>query len=209
MKKVFSGILLLLLWTAVMLQLFLMLQNRVFPIGETLIRFFSYFTILTNTLCAVYFTAAFFERSWTRQPGWLTALTLYIFVVGLVYQLVLRKLWEPTGLQQWVDELLHSVNPLLVFFYWIAYERKHELKYSMVPGWLIYPLVYLLYILIRGNISGFYPYPFLQVPQIGLRQVLMNSGLLLAGFILLSTILIYAGSRKTGSKTVIKNSLEE
>lgn len=204
MKKAFSGFLLSLLWTAVILQLILMFQNRVFPPGETLIRFFSYFTILTNTLCAVYFTAAFFDRSWTRAPGLLTALTLYIFVVGLVYQVVLRQLWEPTGVQQWVDELLHSVNPLLVIFYWIGFERKHELRYRMVSGWLIYPLVYLLYILIRGNFSGFYPYPFLHVTEIGLQQVLLNSALMLTGFILLSVVLIYFGRRKRFQRHSLK-----
>ncbi|MFZ5976285.1 MULTISPECIES: Pr6Pr family membrane protein [unclassified Hydrotalea] len=34
-------------------------------------------------------------------------------------------------------------------------------------GWLIYPLLYLVYILIRGSFSGFYPYPFVNVLQIG------------------------------------------
>lgn len=99
--------------------------------------------------------------------GWLTAIAVYITIVGVVYQVLLRHIWQPTGLQKLVDELLHAVNPVLVIIYRISYEQMQHLHYRQVGRWLIYPLVYLVFILIRGYFSRFYPYPFIHAS--GLR----------------------------------------
>ncbi len=42
------------------------------------------------------------------------------------------------------------------------------------------PLIYGLYTLLHGPLSGFYPYPFFNVPKDGLGQVILN----LAGIVL-------------------------
>ena len=163
MKKNIALIFAIIAWFAVITQFYLMMENRVASVPETIIRFFSFFTILTNTLVAVYFTVlslAKNQKGFWQQPGTLTAITVYILVVGLVYQLVLRQIWEPEGMQKVVDELLHSVNPVLVLIFWFIYEKKNNIRWSQLPYWLLYPLIYLVYILVRGHLSGFYPYPF-------------------------------------------------
>src|SRR5690554_4316116 len=118
MKQLLALIIALSSLVAVFLQLDLMLSNSSQLLGETLIRFFSFFTILTNSLVAGYFS--YLSYHWIkRQPitknefTRLTAITVYISIVGLVYQVLLRHIWSPTGLQT-VDELLHSVVPVLV-----------------------------------------------------------------------------------------------
>ena len=148
-------------WFAVLAQFYLIIENRVAPVTETIIRFFSFFTILTNILVAVYFTIKALGRDQLDKAGLLTAITVYITIVGLVYQVLLRHIWQPTGLQMVVDELLHSVNPLLVISYWYLFEKKFFVHYKEVFKWMIYPVVYLVYILTRGSFSGFYPYPFI------------------------------------------------
>jgi ABC-type Na+ efflux pump permease subunit len=55
-----------------------------------------------------------------------TAITLYILIVGLVYNVILRFLWVLTGSQKIVDELLHLVIPVLVLLYWIVFVTKKE-----------------------------------------------------------------------------------
>lgn len=197
-----SAILALIIWFAVITQLVLMLQNGATLAAETIIRFFSFFTILTNTVVATYFTAQSFRISTANKPGLLTAITVYIFIVGIVYQLLLRHLWQPAGMQWVVDELLHTINPLLVIIYWYAYERKAEVNYRQIKGWLIYPIIYLLYILIRGSVSGFYPYPFVNVAHIGLAKTLVNSALLLLLFVFVSFIFIAIG-RKTARRNLL------
>lgn len=198
MKRNISIFIAILAWAAVLLQYDLMLQNRTASIGETTIRFFSFFTILTNLLVALYFTLNIIKQkggvfSMLHKPGALTAVTVYITVVGLVYQVVLRQTWSPTGLQRLVDELLHSVIPLIVILFWYFYENKSLVEFRQIPGWLIYPLVYLIYILIRGSFSGFYPYPFVDVASIGLQKVIVNSILVTALFIVISAIFVKAG----------------
>jgi len=203
-QKVILTIVALVAWFAVIAQLVLMINNRVASMPETVLRFFSFFTILTNLLVAIYFLTRLVKKpiqlhTFFSKPGVLTAITVYITVVGLVYQLVLRQIWEPTGLQKVVDELLHSVIPLLVIVCWFLYENKKEIRWSVLPGWLLYPLIYLVYILIRGHFSGFYPYPFVHVGDLGYPAVLMNAVGLLFVFSGLSALLIFIG-RKLSSK---------
>lgn len=82
-------------WFSVIGQFILMIQNRQADILETTIRFFSFFTVLTNLLVALYFTAriTLFDKINFKKlshNGTITALTAFILVVGLVYQIILR-----------------------------------------------------------------------------------------------------------------------
>lgn len=180
-------------WFAVLAQFYLIIENRIAPVTETIIRFFSFFTILTNILVAVYFTIKALGRDQLDKAGLLTAITVYITIVGLVYQVLLRHIWQPTGLQMVVDELLHSVNPLLVISYWYLFEKKFFVHYKEVFKWMIYPVVYLVYILTRGSFSGFYPYPFINVSEIGISQTLLNGLFLLLFFYAVSVLFIFIG----------------
>lgn len=194
-------------WFTIALQFYLMMVNRVAPVPETLIRFFSYFTILTNILVASYFTVLPLKREngifrFLSRSAVLTAITVYITVVGSVYQILLRHLWTPTGLQFISDELLHSFIPLYVVIYWSKFANKNELEWNQIPGWLIYPFFYLVFILFRGSLSGFYPYPFIDVGKLGYGNVILNSaGLLLAlSLVSIFFILIAKSFRKKVNK---------
>ena len=181
-------------WVAVLLQLYLMLQNRTETVGETLIRFFSFFTILTNILVAVCLTSVVVrdkkKEDFFSSPITLSAITVYILIVGLVYNLVLRSTWSPQGLQKLVDELLHAVIPVFVFVFWLLFVRKDELKGGIVYRWLLFPFAYLIFILLRGSSSGFYPYPFINVPVIGYTKVINNTLILMGVFLLFSFLLV-------------------
>lgn len=167
-------------WFAVSSQLVLLLQNSNEPLTEALTRFISYFTIETNLLLAVAFSflllapnsapGSFFSKGTTQ-----TALTVYIFIVGLIYNTILRFLWAPTGLQYVVDELLHSVIPILAIIYWVMFTPKEGLHWKKCFAWLIYPLLYIGFVLVRGAKSGFYPYPFIDTRKLGLNKVFANA----------------------------------
>lgn len=185
-------------WFAVTSQFILMIENKATPIMEMTIRFFSFFTILSNILVSGYFTHQVFEKkkrskSLFNQPGSLTAITVYITVVGMVYQIALRHVWQPTGLQMIVDELLHTLIPTLVIIYWALYEQKSRLEWKKIPRFLLYPLFYLAFILLRGQFSDFYPYPFINVIELGWVKTLMNIMVLLGVFVFLSLLFIGIG----------------
>ena len=93
---------------------------------------------------------------------------------------------EPQGLQAIVDELLHSVIPVLALIYWLLYAPKNKLQWKDILPWLIYPLLYIIYILLRGSGSGFYPYPFIDQKVLGLSKVLANAAWITLLFIIIS-----------------------
>ncbi|WP_292008283.1 Pr6Pr family membrane protein [Chryseobacterium sp.] len=194
MKKILAFIICSIGWFAIIVQYYLMIENTLLPFSETTVRFFSFFTILTNIIVAVYFTKQLFTSfSGSSNSNFLTAITVYILIVGIIYQVILRSSWNPTGLQRFVDELLHGVIPFLTLVYWYLYGKKSGLKYGNMIKWAIYPLIYLFYILIRGGFSGFYPYPFVNVSEIGIAQTLVNSFYVLIFFIIVSGLLISIG----------------
>jgi len=182
-------------WFALTVQYYLMLETSKLLFWETTARFFSYFTIVTNLLVTVYFTYQALRNNPTKpeNSGILSAVTVYILMVGLIYQILLRQTWNPEGMQRIVDETLHTVIPVLVLVYWFFYENKKALNYRMIPKWAVYPLLYFVYILIQGSFSGFYPYPFIDVAQLGLLKVLINAFRIVLFFAGLSMLLIRIG----------------
>ena len=71
MKNTFSIIGFCLAWFAVIAQFVLMIQNRHHDVTETITRYFSFFTILTNILVALFFTAKLLKL---KKAGLLQAL---------------------------------------------------------------------------------------------------------------------------------------
>ena len=56
-------------WFAILLQLYLIIENRVLSLPGTIVQFFSYFTILTNILVALYFTVLLLKKTCIRKRG--------------------------------------------------------------------------------------------------------------------------------------------
>ena len=183
-------------WFAIITQFVLMIINRQTDVQEAIVRFFSFFTILTNTLVALFFTSKITRKmNIFNKHGALTSITTFILIVGLVYQLVLRATWNPTGLQLIIDELLHTIIPIYVFMYWLRYAKSNNFKIKYILPWLAYPILYIVYIMIRGNLSGFYPYPFLNVSKIGLQQSIINISVILIVSLILMSFLILIGKK--------------
>lgn len=192
-------------WSAVTMQYWIMLEATPLSIGPATVRFFSYFTILTNTLLALYFSSQVHGHLHNRgkfwsKPGTLTAITVYILVVGLVYQVVLRSIWDPQGMARLTDELLHTLNPLLALVFWWLFEDKKAVEWKQLPYWLIYPLLYFVYTVIHGHLSGFYPYPFVDLNTISVGQLIINFLVLALVFMGIASLLVWIG-KKYGGKT--------
>ena len=192
-------------WFAVLLQLYLIILNRVESVPETIIRFFSFYTILTNILVAFCFTVLLVKPNsrsgiFFSQPSVLIATTIYIFVVGLIYNLILRQIWSPACLQRLADELLHVVIPLLFILYWYLFAPKGGLGWKNAFPWLLYPFFYAVFVLLRGASSGFYPYPFINANILGFKKVLLNSVGLFIGFFLISLLFILIAKAMSRTK---------
>lgn len=185
-------------WFALGLQLYLMIvntpDNGMTPI-QAVARFLLFFTILTNLLVAVSLTAFLFKTTGTSgnfltTPAGMTAIAMYIFVVGVVYNTVLRGLVFLEGPAKLADELLHVVVPALYTLWWIFLAPKTRLPWKKVFPWLLYPFFYLIYAMVRGGMENFYAYPFINVTRHGYDGVLLNSLGLMVAFIIAGSVFI-------------------
>jgi hypothetical protein len=182
-------------WGALVVQFCFAMENRATDVAEAVVRYFSYFTILCNGLAAIAFTvlllkpmssgARFFGR-----PSTLTAITVYLLVVGLVYNVILRSLWNPQGLEMIADETLHSAMPALLLVFWAIFLSGRKLPWKVIPGWMVFPLIYCIYCLFRGAMAGYYPYPFLNVAAHGYKQVFVNIGGMIVLFFVMAFLLV-------------------
>ena len=185
-------------WGALAIQLELVLFAR-WESGASLVgglvSYFSYFTIITNTLAAIVLTYAADTRpsrcrAFFLQPWVASGIAVSIIVVGAAYSLLLRQLWQPEGLQWLANEVLHDVMPVLYALYWWFYVPKGVLRWSHVGLWMLYPLVYFAYILLRGHLLGVYPYPFVDVEKLGYAQTFINASGILAGFVAVALLVV-------------------
>lgn len=149
--------------------------------------FFSFFTILSNLLVAIAFTVpgAFWKGAMARG-----GVTLYIAVVGLVYELVLRRLWHPEGAQLIADLLLHDAVPLLLVAHWLLLRERGGLRWNHPFIWLVYPGAYLVYALLRGAFTGWWAYPFIDASVLGYGRVMLHAAGLLVVFVTLGMALV-------------------
>jgi hypothetical protein len=176
-------------WFGVGVQLYFNILDALvkdLSIPANLIKYFSFFTIETNLLVAVVLTI-FCARPQAEQfltrPSVKSALVVYIIIVGVVYAVLLRNLWHPHGLQLLADVVLHDAIPVLYPLYWLAFLPKGSLRWSDPAWWLVYPVLYFLYSMLRGAAFGTYLYPFFDAAQLGVAQVWVNGIVLLAVFI--------------------------
>ncbi|MGA9650197.1 Pr6Pr family membrane protein [Pedobacter sp.] len=201
-EKVYLTIAVIVLGFAIGLQFNLSLNTLNGDVWATLKIMLSFFTVLSNILCAIALTVIllfknsnvgqFFEKSSTKA-----AITVYIVIVGIIYNLALRGLEVPSGWDSVANELLHVVNPLLVLVYWIFFANKSNLEYKNAFTWLLYPLLYIIMIIVRGIMINKYPYPFINVVELGYPKALLNTLIILIVFYLVSVLFIFAGKRQS------------
>lgn len=193
--RVYRAVLAVVAWAALVWQYGLMVEGQpAAEIAARTVNFFSFFTILTNLLCALALTLPLIApdgvgRFWVR-PVVRGMITVCIAIVMIVYHLLLRTTWDPQGAQKVVDYTLHYIVPAAFVLDWLLFVPKGALRWSAAFVWLAYPLVYGLWTLAHGAMSGFYPYPFMDVDALGYPAVLVNMAGLVFAFLLPGLILV-------------------
>ncbi len=169
-------------WAALLLQLVLVIRggvvlNEVTPpaLGTRLVRFVSYFTVVTNLLVALTTTSLALGQN--AYPTWWKVLRLNaivgITVTGLVHWFLLRPLLDLSGADYVADKLLHVVVPLLAVVGWLVFGPRGKAERRLLLPSLIYPIGWLVYTLVRGALVEWYPYPFLDVDLHGYPRALL------------------------------------
>ena len=138
-----------------------------------LVRFFSYLTIWFNILVAG--TCLLLAVNPLRDGRTWRALRLDGLVIavvgGVVHWFLLRPLLALRGLDYLADKLLHVVVPLMALIGWILFGPRRRVDRLDLLTFLVVPVVWLAYTLIRGAMVGWYPYPFIDVGVHGYAAV--------------------------------------
>ena len=138
--------------------------------GFNVVNFFSFFTNLSNLLAAIVLVLGA-RRLWrptsTGPDERLRALSaVSMAVVGIVFSLLLRDV-DLGALRPWINTLLHHVMPCVVLLDWLLQPPRTRLGGRQLLWTLVFPMAYLVYTLVRGSRTGWYPYPFLNPANVG------------------------------------------
>ena len=131
--------------------------------GYDILNFFSYFTNLANlsAACVLLLAAA---DAWSGRIG-AHALARAVSVVnmaivGVVFAMLLRNV-DLGSLLPWVNFVVHYLMPCVVVADWLLQPPPLRFSARRLGVILLFPSLYLTYVLSRGAAIGWYPYPFL------------------------------------------------
>ena len=128
--------------------------------------FFSFFTIESNIFAVVVFLMSALAIASGKQGRGLTMLrgaaTLYMVTTGIVFALLLAGI-EGIVLTAvpWDNMVLHYLIPVAALVDWFIDPPKSRIRFKKALVWMVFPLTYVAYSLIRGPFVDWYPYPFL------------------------------------------------
>lgn len=158
--------------------------------------FFTYFTILVNTMLVILLISAVVAPNgrlagWFRKSSNSAGVALYILVVGIIFYALLYDSSKPFGLDQVATHILHGYVPSVYFLMWLFDFRQSDLFYKDTYKWLLFPLFYFVYVLIRGAVIGTYPYFFVNAEKYGYSKVGLYGVGILFFFLLLGSFLVW------------------
>jgi hypothetical protein len=148
------------------------------PVPTGLVRFVGYFTVQSNVLVLIAAVSVALDperdgRFWRVLR--LDAL-LGISVTGLVFGAALAPHLHPTGLGWWVNVAFHYLSPLMTFTGWSAFGPRPRIDARTLAWVFVWPVAWIVYTFVRGAIVDWYPYPFLDVGEIGFVFAILNAG---------------------------------
>ena len=168
--------------------------------GHNPVNFFSFFTILTNLFAAVVLIVGAINLLRRREPKEADDIlrgsaVVAIAVVGLVFGLLLSHL--ESEMIPWVNFVTHYLMPVVMVLDWLFQPPKAKLAPKHIWFWVVYPIAYLTYSLIRGAVVDWYPYWFINPHESpgGWSGVILYSGAITIGFLLISFALLWLGNK--------------
>lgn len=175
--------------------------------GRDLFNFFSFFTIESNLFAAALLICMGIYELIHKDIKWLPYLrggvTLYMTMTGIIYVLLLSG--NEVALQTTipvVNIVLHYIVPALVLLDWLVFPPKDRMSIRIALVWLAYPLLYLVYSLVRGGITGWYPYPFINPITNGWPNVIGMSLTLSVAVFVLTILIVARTSRRLRRRTI-------
>lgn len=109
-----------------------------------------------------------------------------ISITFIVFHVALRELQDLTGQAAVADVLLHTASPLLCVAGWLVFGPRGQTSPRVVPWTLVFPLGWGIFTMIRGELVGWWPYPFIDPTDSGYVRVAVNLVLIGGVFVALA-----------------------
>jgi hypothetical protein len=169
-------------------------------LAERVLRFFSYFTIQSNLLAAgtALGLIARPDRDGLTWRVLRVAAIVGMTVTFITYIIVMRPIVHFEGAAKLADLGFHYVAPVLTVVGWYLFGPWPRIDISSLLRHLGWPFAYLLYILALGALTGWYPYPFINVGKIG--YPLLNALAVAAVLLTVGAVFRVIDTRRGGAK---------
>lgn len=117
-----------------------------------------------------------------------------------MFQIALADLDQLEGKAAAADFLLHKAVPIMAVVGWVVFGPRGLFTRRIVPYATLIPVAWVLFTLARGPFaSDWYPYPFVDVVDLGYVRVLVNVAVITAFFFGLAAAAVAADRRlRTG-----------
>lgn len=164
--------------------------------------FFSYFTVEANSFATIMFLISAWVLARNRKTGslekWRGASTLYMVTTGIVFAVLLSG-YDSGVLTAvpWDNTVLHYIIPIAALLDWIIDPPTMRIPFKKALYWLLCPIAYVIYSLVRGRATGWYPYPFLSPAKHGYLGVAITSLGVAAIVLMITWILLRLPVRRT------------
>jgi hypothetical protein len=160
-------------------------------LGTRFERLFSYFTIQSNlfvlgTSIAVALNVFRDGKLWRVLR--FDAL-LGIIITGLVYETILAPLVHLEGWALVATIGFHYIAPWATLIGWLIFGPRPRMTWVTTAFAFIWPLLWLVYTFVHGAVTGWYPYPFLDVATIGFADSVRNSAVVLLIGVVIAVVL--------------------
>jgi hypothetical protein len=158
----------------------------------TLAQHLSYFTNLSNLFFAGLLVAVLVIPGGHR-PGWLDevrgAVAFYLVMTGIIYALLVAPLDELLRWDiGWTGIVLHRLAPVVALAEWLLTPRRHPSSPARLLRWQLYPVAFLALTWLRGAVTGWYPYAFLDPTASSCPQVLVTTAVVLVAFLVVALL---------------------
>jgi hypothetical protein len=157
--------------------------------------YFAYFSIVTAILAGLVLVTTgvglwlnLEDEKWV-EIGRLS-MAVAMTVVGVVYHLLLADVAADIrdGGYKWPvlpNEIIHTYAPILIVLDYLLSLRSHPIKLKAALWVVVFPLAWLSFSVVRGSLTGWWPYWFLNPTEDGGVAGMLSYVAGIAGFFLL------------------------
>ena len=156
------------------------------PVARSLNVLF-YFTNLSNILVAAISLLVIVGSKLDTPRGIIAQLTalVCIIVAGSVYWLLLASEDDLTGIDVFTNFAVHTTVPLMYTLGWVFFLDHGKTTLRTIKFSILFPVGWAVFAMVRGALVDWYPYPFMDVRDLGYLTALINMAVVTLFFVAL------------------------